>query len=177
MIWFAWYIFVPRKQSFRTSLDMSFVLLWYMGLYFPMVFLELFSKTMVTLLYDVISVPPSQYCTSLCYLVVLLSIIMLYFHLSQYCTYLCYHVVFFIMTYFYAKLWGVIYFPQLSIRTFNSHRCVLPVIIMLYFLVWKLFVYIFIRYRVYSPRLDICTSCSYSCVLLFLLWESCFMQN
>jgi hypothetical protein len=64
-----------------------------MSLYFLMVFLELFSKTTVTLLYDVILVPPSQYCTSLCYLVVLLSIIMLYFNLSQYCTSLCHNIV------------------------------------------------------------------------------------
>jgi hypothetical protein len=103
-IWFAWYMFVPRKQSFRTSLDTFFILLCYTLLYFRMVFPELFSKTTVTLLYGVISVPSSQYCTSLCYHVVLLSVIMLYFCSSQYCTSLSYHIVFSIMTYFLCKI-------------------------------------------------------------------------
>jgi hypothetical protein len=103
-IWFAWYMSVPKKQSFRTSLDTSFILLCYTLLYFPTVFSELFSKTTINLLYDVISIPSSQYCTSLCYHVVLLSVIMLYFWPSQYCTSLCYHIVFSIMTYFLCKI-------------------------------------------------------------------------
>jgi hypothetical protein len=84
---------VPRKQSSCTSLDTSFILLCYTFLYFSTVFLELFSKTMVTLLYSVILVPLSQYCTSLHYYAVLLSIVMLYFSPSQYCTSLHYYVV------------------------------------------------------------------------------------
>jgi hypothetical protein len=118
---------VPRKQSFHTFLDTSFVLLCYTFFYFPTVFLELFSKIMVTLLYSVILVPlsqyctslhyyvvllsivmlyfsPSQYCTSLHYYVVLLSIVMLYFSPSQYCTFLYYRVIFSIMTYFLRKI-------------------------------------------------------------------------
>jgi hypothetical protein len=117
---------ILRKQSFRTSLDMSFVLICYTCLYFLTVFPELFSKTTVTLLYDVISVPPSQYCTSsLHYHIVLLSVIILYFYPSQYCTSLHYHVVFSIMAHFYAKLRGAVYFPKLSIRTFCSYCYVL----------------------------------------------------
>jgi hypothetical protein len=175
-IWFVWYMFILRKQSFCTFLDMFCVLLWYTGLYFPMVFLEIFSKTTVTLLYDIISVPPSQYCTFLNYHVVLLSIIMLYFHLSLYCTFLRHNIVlpsviifFFFMTHFYAKLWGAVYFPKLSIHTFSSYCCVLPVIAMLYFRLWKLFLFIFTRDRVYSTRPDNHTSCSHSCVIPFPL--------
>jgi hypothetical protein len=63
-----------------------------------------FSKTMVTLLYGVLLVPPSQYCTSLCYHVVLSSVIMLYFPPSQYCTSLRYYVVFSIMIHFLCKI-------------------------------------------------------------------------
>jgi hypothetical protein len=63
-----------------------------------------FSKIMVTLLYGVLLVPPSQYCTSLCYYVVLSSVIMLYFPPSQYCTFLQYYVIFSIMIHFLCKI-------------------------------------------------------------------------
>jgi hypothetical protein len=140
----------PEKTEFsyflrfltRTSLLFVFVLLD-----------KLFTKTMVTLLYNVLLVSPSPYYTSLRYYVVLPSVIMLYFPPSQYYTSLRYHVVFSIMNYFYAKLWWVVYFSKLSIHTFCSYCCVLPVITILYFLLWKLFLYIFTRDRVYFPRL------------------------
>jgi hypothetical protein len=160
---------VPRKQSFCTSLDTSFILLCYTLLYFPTVFSELFSKTTVTLLYGVISVPSSQYCTSLCYHVVLLAVIMLYLCPSQYCTSLCYHIVFSIMTFFYAKLQGVVYFPKLSIRTFGSYCCVLPVI--------TIFSFRFHHHSIILPSiiffyfllLSCCTSFYHNIVLHFII--------
>jgi hypothetical protein len=102
-----------------------------MFLYFPTVFLELFSKTTVTLLYGVISVPSSQYCTSLCYHVVLLSVIMLYFCPSQYCTSLCYHIcifhhdLFFMQNYkvSYTSLNWVFVFFVLTVVYFRSLQC------------------------------------------------------
>jgi hypothetical protein len=138
---------------------------------------ELFSETKVTFLYVVLSVPLSQYCTSsLRYHIVLFSIIMLYFHPSQYCTSRRYYVVFSIIAHIHAKLWGAYNFLNwvfilfvLSVMYFWYYNVVLPVI--------KVVLYIFTRDRVYSPRLDICTSCLYSCILLFPLWQSFFMQN
>jgi hypothetical protein len=126
----------PEKQSFRTSLDMSFVLLYYTGLYFPMVFLELFSKTTVTLLYGAILVSSSQNCTSLRYHVVLLSVIMLYFYPSQYCTSLCYHICIFhhdLFPYFpltdfiiFLALHVKVALPKLNICTFCPHCVYCP---------------------------------------------------
>jgi hypothetical protein len=73
--------------------------------------------------------------------IVLLFVIMLYFSPLLYCTSVRHNIVLpsVIILYFpswlifYAKLQGVVYFPKLSIRTFCSYCCVLPVITMLFF--------------------------------------------
>jgi hypothetical protein len=121
---------------------MSFVLLWYTGLYFRMVFQEFFSKTTVTSLYGVLLVPSSQYCTSLRYHVVLLSIIMLYFCPSQYCTSVYYHICIF-------------------------HHDLFP-----YFPLTDFIIFLALHVKVALPKLNTCTSCrhcvyflSSSCVL------------
>jgi hypothetical protein len=173
-------MFIPRKQSFCTSLDMSFVLLWYTGLYFPMVFLELFSKTMVTLLYGAISVPSSQYCTSLCYHIALLSIIMLYFCPSQYCTFLCYHICIFHHDLFpYFLLTDFIIFLVLHVKVAlpNWILVLLAVIVCTSQNHWSYFInfckwfiiFTIVRGDLTSvlPVVNTCISCSHTCVLPF----------
>jgi hypothetical protein len=177
------------RQSFHTSQDMY--------LYFFVIHVNTsrrcfkdwnfiircpFGST-VTVLYF----PPLSYytyplfscCTSLYHNIVLLSVIVL--HLLSCCTSLCHNIVlsFVIILYFsswilfYAKLWGDVYFPKLSIRTFCSYYCVLPITAMLYFLIWKLFLHIFTRDRVYSPRLDIC----FSSILVCTFWNYTYTSS
>jgi hypothetical protein len=76
-----------------------------------------------------------------CHNIVLLFVITLYFSPLLCCTFVRHNIVLpsVIILYFpswlifYAKLQGVVYFPKLSIRTFCSYCCVLPVITMLSF--------------------------------------------
>jgi hypothetical protein len=106
---------VPRKQSFRTSYYMYLVLLCYTRLYFRMVFQEFFNKITVTSLYGVLLVPPSQYCTSLRYHVVLL--------LLSYCTSLHHNIVLppVIMLYYSTSA-----LLKTEYLYFSSSSCVLP---------------------------------------------------
>jgi hypothetical protein len=77
---------------------MYLILLCYMCLYFRMMFQELFCKRTVTLLYGVLLVPPSQYCTFPRYHVVLPIVTILYFPLLSCC-------IFSIMTPFLCKIY------------------------------------------------------------------------
>jgi hypothetical protein len=156
---------VLRKQSFRTTVDTYLVLLCYMRLYFPMVFQDFFSKTTVTSLYGVFLVPPSQYCTSLRYHVVLLSIIMLYFCPSQYCTSLCYHICIFhhdLFSYFplsdfiiFLALHVKVALPKLKTYTSCRHCVYFPESLV----VLHQFLQMIHHFRNRSRGLNICTSC------------------
>jgi hypothetical protein len=95
--WYDLYDICPSREKTEFSYFPGYVfhtsLLYVLVL--PDVLPKLFCKTTVTLLYGVISVPSSQYCTSLRYHIILLSVIMLYFCPSQYCTFLGYHICIF----------------------------------------------------------------------------------
>jgi hypothetical protein len=140
---------VPRKQSFCTYVDTYLVLLGYMRLYFTMVFQDFFSKTTVTLLYGIFLVPPSQYCTSLCYHVVL--------PLLSYCTSLNHNIVLHSVIILYYSTFALLKTEYLY---FLSSSCVLPRINCC----TSLILWIFFKHFC-NPSLGLCTSKSWSYVL------------
>jgi hypothetical protein len=89
------------RQSFHTSQNMYLVLLSYTCLYFLTVFQGLFSKTIITLLYVVLSVAPSQYCASRYYHVVLPPL--------SCCTSLHHNIVLFSFIMLYFASWLIFY--------------------------------------------------------------------
>jgi hypothetical protein len=120
--------FMQNYEGSYTSLNRVFVLFVLTVVYFWSLQCCPFGFT-VTILYFppyLLVLPLLSCCTSFCHNIVLPVVIILYFP-----SWLI----------FYAKLWGVVYFPKLSIRTVWSYYCVLslllhilPAPIVLYFL-------------------------------------------